>query len=40
MPVIPLRFGQNDFVYSANVSNVSVDLFGDVNLLDITVSGT
>jgi oligopeptide transport system substrate-binding protein len=38
MPVIPLRFGQNNFVYSTNVSSVSVDLFGDVNLLDITTS--
>ena len=40
MPVIPLRFGQNNFVYSTNVANVSVDLFGDVNLFDITTSAT
>ena len=40
MPVIPLRFGQNNFVYSTNVANVSVDLFGNVNIFDITTSAT
>jgi len=38
MPVIPLRFGQNNFVFSTNVSNVSLDLFGDVNLTEIATS--
>src|SRR2546430_1492595 len=38
MPVIPLRFGQNNFVYSTNVSNVAVDLYGYVNLTEITTS--
>jgi oligopeptide transport system substrate-binding protein len=40
MPVIPLRFGQNNFVHSTSVSNVSVDLFGDVDLYAITTSAT
>jgi peptide/nickel transport system substrate-binding protein/oligopeptide transport system substrate-binding protein len=35
LPVIPLRFGQNNFIYSTNVQNVSVDLYGYVNLTEI-----
>ena len=36
LPVIPLRFGQNNFVYSTNVQHVSVDLYGYVDLAGIT----
>ncbi len=36
LPVIPLRFGQNNFVYSTNVQHVTVDLYGYVDLADIT----
>jgi ABC-type oligopeptide transport system substrate-binding subunit len=38
MPVIPLRFGQNNYVYSTRVSNVSLNLFQFVDLIDITTS--
>jgi peptide/nickel transport system substrate-binding protein/oligopeptide transport system substrate-binding protein len=38
LPVIPLRFGQNSYVFSTNVQNVSVDLYGYVNLTEITTS--
>jgi oligopeptide transport system substrate-binding protein len=32
LPVLPLRFGQNNFGYSTNVQNVSMDLFNRVDL--------
>ncbi|MEU3453251.1 ABC transporter substrate-binding protein [Micromonospora sp. NPDC006766] len=35
MPVIPLRFGQNNFGSSTKVKNVEVDLFDRVDLLKI-----
>jgi oligopeptide transport system substrate-binding protein len=35
MPVIPLRFGQNNFGYSSKVKNVEMDLFQNVNLTKI-----
>ncbi|MDP9799247.1 peptide/nickel transport system substrate-binding protein/oligopeptide transport system substrate-binding protein [Catenuloplanes nepalensis] len=35
MPVIPLRFGQNNFGHSTKVKNVEMDLFNRVNLLKI-----
>jgi len=38
LPVIPLRFSQNTFVYSTNVQNVTMDLYGYVNLTEITTS--
>jgi peptide/nickel transport system substrate-binding protein/oligopeptide transport system substrate-binding protein len=38
MPVIPMRFGRNNFVYSASVSNVTVDLYGYVDLTEISTS--
>jgi peptide/nickel transport system substrate-binding protein/oligopeptide transport system substrate-binding protein len=40
MPVIPLRFKQNNYVFSTRVSNVTVDLFGFVDLMDITTTAT
>ncbi len=36
MPVIPLRVMQNAYAYSTRVTNVEVDLFKHVKLLDIT----
>jgi hypothetical protein len=35
MPVIPLRFGQNNFGHSNNVTNVEMDLFDRIDLLKI-----
>ena len=32
MPVIPLRFGQNNFGHSTKVKNVKMDLFNRVDL--------
>jgi peptide/nickel transport system substrate-binding protein/oligopeptide transport system substrate-binding protein len=40
MPVIPLRFGQNNFVYSTSVAHVAVDLYGYVDLTQITTSAS
>jgi peptide/nickel transport system substrate-binding protein/oligopeptide transport system substrate-binding protein len=40
MPVIPLRFKQNNYVFSTRVSNVGVDLFSYLDLIDITTSAT
>jgi oligopeptide transport system substrate-binding protein len=37
MPVIPLRFGQNNYGYSTKVQNVDVDLFTRVDLTKIEV---
>ncbi len=37
MPVIPLRFGQNNFGHSEKVRNVEPDLFGQLNLFKIEV---
>jgi oligopeptide transport system substrate-binding protein len=40
MPVIPLRFKQNNYVFSTRVSNVSVDLFSYLDLIDITTTAS
>jgi peptide/nickel transport system substrate-binding protein/oligopeptide transport system substrate-binding protein len=40
LPVIPLRFGQNNFVYSTNVAHVAVDLYGYVDLTQVTTSAS
>jgi oligopeptide transport system substrate-binding protein len=40
MPVIPLRFKQNNYVFSTRVNNVSVDLFSYLDLIDITTSAS
>jgi oligopeptide transport system substrate-binding protein len=40
MPVIPLRFGRNNFVYSTNVAHVAVDLYGYVDLTQVTTSAS
>ncbi|MGI5214775.1 peptide ABC transporter substrate-binding protein [Plantactinospora sp. CA-290183] len=39
MPVIPLRFGQNNFGHSERVRDVELDLFGRVDLLKIRTTG-
>ena len=39
MPVIPLRFGQNNFGHSTKVQNVEIDLFNRVDLTKIEVIG-
>ena len=36
--MIPLRFGQNNFVFSTFVNNVHMDLFSNVNLVNITTT--
>jgi len=38
LPVIPMFFGQNNFVHSTGVSHVSMDLFQNVELLNLTTS--
>lgn len=38
MPVIPLRFGQNNYGHSTKVKNVELDVFSRVNLLTITTA--
>jgi oligopeptide transport system substrate-binding protein len=38
MPVIPLRFGQNNYGYSARVNGVELDVYGRLSLTKITVS--
>ena len=38
MPVLPLRFGQNNFGHSTKVKNVEIDLFNRVDLNKIEVS--
>lgn len=38
LPVLPMFFGQNNFVFSKNVSNVQMDLFQNVDLLSITTT--
>ena len=38
LPVIPLRFQQNNFVFSTNVQNVTMDVYGYVDLTEITTS--
>jgi oligopeptide transport system substrate-binding protein len=38
VPVIPMFFGQNNYVYSADVGNVEMDMFQDIDLLDITTT--
>ncbi|HZM79530.1 MAG TPA: ABC transporter substrate-binding protein [Candidatus Limnocylindrales bacterium] len=38
MPVLPLRFGQNNFGHSNNVKNVSIDLFNRVDLVKIEMA--
>ena len=39
MPVIPLRFGQNNYGISTKVKNVEIDLFNRVDLLKIEYVG-
>lgn len=39
MPVIPLRFAQNNFGHSTKVRNVEIDLYSRVNLAKIEVVG-
>jgi oligopeptide transport system substrate-binding protein len=39
LPVLPLRFGQNNFGHSDKVQNVSIDLFNRVDLNKIEVIG-
>jgi oligopeptide transport system substrate-binding protein len=38
LPVVPLRFGKNNFVYSPYVSDVNMDLFANVDVSDIATS--
>jgi len=38
MPVIPLRFGQNNFGYSARVKGLELDVYSRVNVAKLTVS--
>jgi ABC-type transport system substrate-binding protein len=38
MPNIPVRFGRTLGAYNDNVSNVSVDKFGNIDLLTVTVT--
>ncbi|BCB81501.1 ABC transporter substrate-binding protein [Phytohabitans flavus] len=38
MPVIPLRFGQNNFGFSARVKGVELDLYSRVDLTKLTVN--
>jgi oligopeptide transport system substrate-binding protein len=38
LPVIPLRFGQNNWVYSTYMSNVHMDLFSNVVLYQLTTT--
>jgi ABC-type oligopeptide transport system substrate-binding subunit len=38
MPVIPLRFGQNNYGSSTKVSNVTFDLFGRCDFLKLTAA--
>ncbi len=38
LPVIPLRFGQNNFVFSTFMSNVNMDLFSNVVLYNLTTT--
>ncbi len=40
MPVIPLRFGRNNFVHSTSVGHVAVDLYGYVDLTQVTTSAS
>jgi oligopeptide transport system substrate-binding protein len=40
MPVIPLRFKQNNYVFSTRVSNVNVDLFSYLDLINITTTAS
>jgi len=38
MPVLPLRFGQNNFGHSTKVTNVQMDLFNRVDLVKIEMA--
>jgi oligopeptide transport system substrate-binding protein len=38
MPVIPLRFGQNNYGYSARIKGVELDVYGRVALTKLTVT--
>ena len=38
MPVIPLRFGQNNYGYSGRVKGVELDVYGRLSLTKITVT--
>jgi peptide/nickel transport system substrate-binding protein/oligopeptide transport system substrate-binding protein len=35
LPMLPLRFGRNNFAHSTGVKNVSMDLFNTVELLKL-----
>ncbi|NUT37479.1 MAG: ABC transporter substrate-binding protein [Hamadaea sp.] len=39
LPVLPLRFGQNNFGHSTKVQNVQIDLFNRVDLIQIEYIG-
>ncbi|MBU2668740.1 ABC transporter substrate-binding protein [Actinoplanes bogorensis] len=39
MPVLPLRFGQNVFGYSEKVTDVTMDLFGKVDIYAVDIAG-
>jgi len=39
LPVIPMRFGQNNFVHSKKVKNVEMDAFSRVDLMKIEAAG-
>jgi len=36
LPVIPLRYAKNSFGYSTRVTNVDIDAFAHVKLLELT----
>jgi oligopeptide transport system substrate-binding protein len=38
MPVIPLRFGQNNYGYSARVKGVELDVYGRIDLSKLTLT--
>jgi len=39
MPIAPMWFGLEQTVWSENVSNVKVDIFGNVVVAGVTVNG-
>jgi hypothetical protein len=38
MPIAPMFFGVEQIVHSENVSNVVIDVFGQVDLAGVTVN--
>ena len=38
MPIAPMFFGVEQIVHSENVSNVSIDVFGQIDLAAVTVN--